>query len=40
MKPTFRRVCLLLQSISFRKGSGGATAGIFAITGERSKSSD
>jgi hypothetical protein len=28
-----------LQSISFKKISGGATAGIFAISGERSKSS-
>jgi hypothetical protein len=29
-----------IQSISFKKISGGATAGIFAISGERSKSSD
>jgi hypothetical protein len=29
-----------LQSISFKKRGGGATAGIFAISGERSKSSD
>jgi len=29
-----------IQSISFKKVSGGATAGIFAISGERSKSSD
>jgi hypothetical protein len=28
-----------IQSIRFKKGSGGATAGIFAISGERSKSS-
>jgi hypothetical protein len=29
-----------IRSISFKKGSGGVTAGIFAISGERSKSSD
>jgi hypothetical protein len=30
----------IIQSVSFTKRSGGATAGIFAISGERSKSSE